>query len=148
MPSERVKQFYDCESFAIIGMSRQKKNFAWSIYEQLLNLGKRVYPVNPIEGSYGGIRFYQSLADLPEVPEAVILSLDPSKAKGLLEELKDCGAKYIWFQQGSFDEENLSEAKRLGLDPIKGCVLMNIPNAQFVHRFHRAINELLGKGYK
>jgi predicted CoA-binding protein len=148
MPSERVKQFYECDSFAIVGVSRKEKNIAWSIYEQLVERGKRVYAVNPGEGSYGGIRFYGSLAELPETPEAIILSLDLRKAKGILEELKDSEAKYIWFQQGSFDDELLSEAKRLGLDPIKGCALMNMPNAQFMHRFHRAINELFGKGYK
>jgi uncharacterized protein len=148
MPSERIKHFYDCDSFAIIGMSRTRKNFAWTIYEQLIDLGKRVYPVNPKVGIYQGIPFYGSVASLPEIPEAIILSVDPAKAKGMLEELKDCGAKYIWFQQGSFDDEVLSEAERMGLDPIKGCALMNMPNAQFIHRFHRTINEFFGKGYK
>ncbi len=148
MPSERVKQFYECSSFAIIGMSKDRKNFAWSIYEQLIEAGKRVYAVNPKEGSSRGAEFYNSLADLPEVPEAIILSLDPGSAKGMLEEIKDSGAKYVWFQQGSFDEEMLSEADRLGMNPIKGCAIMYLPDAPVIHRFHRAINEFFGKGYK
>ncbi len=148
MPSERVGHFYECESFAIIGMSRTKKNFAWTIFEQLSQLGKRVYPINSKGGSNQGIQFFSSLAELPETPEAIILSVDPAAAKGMLEELKDSGAKYIWFQQGSFDDEVLSEGTRMGLDPIKGCVLMNMPEAAFIHRFHRTINEFFGKGYK
>jgi uncharacterized protein len=148
MPSERVTQFYQCASFAIVGVSRKKKNFAWLIYEQLEELGKRVYAINPDEGSFGGIRFYNSLSELPETPEAIILSLDLTKAKGILDEAKNSGAKYIWFQRGSFDDEILSDSARLGLDPIKGCAMMNMPNAQFIHRFHRTINEFFGKGYK
>jgi uncharacterized protein len=148
MPSERVGHFYECESFAIIGMSKTRKNFAWTIFEQLSQLGKRVYPININAGNYQGAQFYRSLAELPEIPEAVILSVDPASAKGMLEELKDCGAKYIWFQQGSFNDEVLSEGTRIGLDPIKGCVLMNMPEAALIHRFHRAINEFFGKGYK
>ncbi len=148
MPSERVKNFYECESFAIVGMSRNRKNFAWAIYEQLRRLDKRVYAVNPNEGKYQGVEFYKSISSLPEVPEAVILSLDPGDAKGVLQEVKESGAKYVWFQQGSFDEEMSTEADRLGMNPIKGCAIMYLPDAPVIHRFHRALNEFFGKGYK
>jgi predicted CoA-binding protein len=148
MPSERVKNFYDCDSFAIVGMSRNRKNFAWAIYEQLKRLDKKVFAVNADEGNYQGVKFYRSISNLPDVPEAVILSLDPGDAKGVLQEVKDSGAKYVWFQQGSFDEEMLIEADRLGMNPIKGCAIMYLPDAPVIHRFHRAINEFFGKGYK
>jgi predicted CoA-binding protein len=148
MPSDRVKNFYECESFAIVGMSRNRKNFAWAIFEQLTRLGKKVYAVSPNEGEHQGVEFYRSISSLPEVPEAIILSLDPGDAKGVLHEVKDSGAKYVWFQQGSFDEEMLTEADRLGMNPIKGCAIMYLPDAPVIHRFHRALNEFFGKGYK
>jgi predicted CoA-binding protein len=52
MPSERVKNFYDCDSFAIVGMSRNRKNFAWAIYEQLKRLDKKVFAVNADEAGF------------------------------------------------------------------------------------------------
>ena len=148
MPSERVKQFYDSESFAIVGMSGSKRNFAWSIFDQLVGLGKRVYAINPNFDYYEGVHFYDSLESLPETPEAVVISLDMSKVSGLLESVKNSGVKYVWFQQGSYDDDVLDECGRLGLDPIKGCALMHAPGAGFPHNIHRWVNELFTKGYR
>jgi hypothetical protein len=148
MPSERIREFYDLESFAVVGMSLTAKNISWSIFEQLTELGKRVYPINPKEGDKGGIHFYKSLDSLPEKPEGIIICVDLSKTQGLLESVKNSDAKYIWFQQGCFDNEDIAAANRLGLDPIKGCAMMYMPGTAVFHRFHRALNELFGKGYK
>jgi predicted CoA-binding protein len=148
MPSERVKQFYESESFATIGVSDSRRNFAWSIFDQLASLGKRVYVVNPDNGRHEGVRFYDSFDTLPETPEAIIVSLDLSKVSGVLEAVKNSGAKHVWFQQGSYDDEILDTCDRLGIDPIKGCSLMHMPEAGFPHNLHRWINELFTKGYR
>lgn len=148
MPSDRVKEFYDFDSFAIIGMSQSKKNFAWSLYEELSKRGKRIYPIHPKGGRRGKIQFYTSFGELPEVPEGVIVSADLRNTQGLLEALKESGVKAIWFQQGCFDKAVIDRATSLGLDPIKGCAHMYMPGGAGIHRFHRVINDILGKGYK
>ena len=148
MPSKRVIDFYDSKSFAIIGMSRTKKSFGWSIYDQLSAVGKTVYAVHPNGGVADGVEFFSSLQALPESPEAIIVCTLPKNTGGVLDAIKASGAKYVWFQQGSFDDEILSRAARLGLDPIKGCAHMYLPGNAFFHKFHRALNELFGKGYQ
>jgi predicted CoA-binding protein len=94
------------------------------------------------------VQFYSSFRELPDPAEGVIVSADLRKTRGLLEELKNSGAKAIWFQQGCFDKKVLAQANELGLDPIKGCAFMYMPGSPVFHRFHRAINDLFGKGYK
>lgn len=148
MPSERVVDFYNCHSFAIVGMSRSNKNIGWAIYDQLAALGKQVYAVNPKGGEFEGVRFYRTLDMLPESPEAVIVCMLPDNTREVLESVYESDAKYVWFQQGSFDDDVLAVAARLGLDPIKGCAMMYMPDTVFFHKLHRTINELLGKGYK
>lgn len=148
MPSERVIDFYNCHSFAIIGMSRSQKSIGWSIYDQLVTDGKNVYAVNPGGGVYNGVEFYETLDMLPDAPEAVIVCMTPENTHEVLESVYESGAKYVWFQQGSYDEEVLAAAARLGLNPIKGCAMMYMPDAAFFHKLHRTINELFGKGYK
>jgi uncharacterized protein len=148
MPSERVTNFYDLESFAIIGLSTSKRNIAWTIYEQLIGLDKRVYAINSKGGEKNGIRLFGSLKSLPEVPEGIIVCVDLRNSSGLLESLVNSGSKNIWFQQGTFDNDIVAEAAKLGIEPIKGCALMYMPGTPGFHRFHRALNELFGKGYK
>ena len=148
MPSDRINQFYDLESFAVIGVSRSKKNLAWSILDQLQMNGKRVYAINPKEGTWEGVQFFNSLNDVPETVQGIIVCVDLKKSTGLIDMIKNYGAKYIWFQQGSYDQKILEQANGIGLDPIKGCAMMYMPGVPFFHRFHRAINDLFGKGYK
>jgi predicted CoA-binding protein len=148
MPSDRVTHFYDLESFAIIGVSRTDKNMGWAIYEQLSKTGKRVYAINSQSGVRDGVKLYPSLESLPETPQGIIVSVDPSKTRGLLESLKASNVQYIWFQQGSFNHDVISKSQELGLNPIKGCAMMYMPGTPGFHRFHRAINEFFGKGYK
>ena len=148
MPSNRVREFYSVESYALIGMSRTRKNFAWTIYDYLRNLGRRVYPVRPDGGDWQGVTFFESLESLPEKPDAVIIGARPPVTKEVLDSLRNWKPKFLWMQQGSYNRDILAQAKLLGLDPIKGCVFMYMPGASSFHGIHRFFNDLLGKGYK
>jgi predicted CoA-binding protein len=148
MPSDRVIEFYDLESFAIFGVSRKRKNMGWAIFDELSRLGKRVYAINGQEGVRDGVSLYSGLDSLPESPQGIIVCIDPSKTKGLLDQLINSKARYIWFQQGSYDSDVIKLAGELGIEPIKGCAMMYMPGAPGFHHFHRAINEFFGKGYK
>jgi predicted CoA-binding protein len=148
MPSERIGQFYDLESFAVIGVSRTKKNMGWAIFDQLSKLGKRVYGINSQAGIRDGIKLYSDIDSLPEVPQGIIVCVDPTQTHGLLEMLKRSEARYIWFQQGSYNSDVIKSSAELGLNPIKGCSMMYMPDAPKFHRFHLAINEFFGNGYK
>jgi predicted CoA-binding protein len=146
MQNDRLAQFYQSRSFAIIGMSRSRGNFAWAIHDSLIKAGKKVFPVHPESGYSRGIQFYDSIESLPLTPEAAILSLDLKKQSRILSELKASGIKKVWLQQGSFDDFILREAERAGLNPITGCALMYLPGASFIRRLHRFLYELFKKG--
>lgn len=146
MPNDRFAQFYQSESFAVIGMSKSRRNFAWSIHNGLVKAGKKVFPVHPEGGYSRGIQFYDSIESLPLTPEAAILSLNLKKHPGILPALRASGIKKIWLQQGSYDNSVLREARRAGLNPVTGCVLMYLPGTSFFHRLHRFFYELFKKG--
>jgi predicted CoA-binding protein len=146
MPNNRIAEFYYSESFAIFGMSRSRKNFAWSIYNSLVRAGREVFPVHPGGGEAKGIRFYDSLESLPGPPKAAILCLNLKKHDGILQRLKAAGIERVWLQQGSFNDSILKEAETAGLNPITGCALMYMPGASFPHRLHRFLYELFKKG--
>jgi predicted CoA-binding protein len=146
MQNDRMAQFYQSPSFAVIGMSRSRRNFAWAIHDGLIKAGKKVFPVHPEGGYSQGIQFYDSIGSLPLTPEAAILSLDLKERPEILSELKASGIKKVWLQQGSFDNSILQETERAGLNPITGCALMYLPGTSFIHRLHRFLYELFKKG--
>ena len=146
MPSNRVIEFYQSESFAILGLSQKKKNFAWSIYKAMMKLGKTIFPIHPDGGVSQDVQFYRSLDGTDKIPEAVIVCLNLDKANGLLERLRDSGITKIWFQQGSHKAEHMEKARKLGLDPITGCALMYMPGTSLLHRIHGFFHERFTKG--
>jgi hypothetical protein len=148
MPSERVRRFYDSENYAIIGVSATRRNFARSAYDSFRAAGKRVYAIGRESGNFGGIELYDSVKSLPEKPKAIIIATRPENTVQLFDQIIPLAPDFVWLQQGSYDGHVLALADRLGINPIRGCVIMNLPGAAFLHRLHGAIMEIVGKGYK
>jgi predicted CoA-binding protein len=148
MPSKRVHEFYNSNSFAILGFSRDEKSFTWATYKELSLLQKKIYAINPKGGEFQGLPLHKSLKDLPEKPDALIVATSIKKNNALLDEISAAGIKKVWFQQGVCDNAIINSAKGKGIDPIKGCVLMHLPNGHKMHSFHRFFNELFTKGYQ
>ena len=146
MPGSKAGNFYNSDGFAILGMSRSRKNFAWTIYDGFVKSGMPVFPVHPSGGEIKGVRFYDSLAALPRKVEAAVVSLNVSKADHLLSRLKENGVKKIWFQQGSYDNNVLKKADDLEFETYTGCAMMYLPGTLWLHRVHRFFHELVSKG--
>lgn len=146
MPDNRIEDFYNSGNFALIGMSKKKDNFAWSIYKTFTGTGRKVYPLHPEGGERKGVSFFTKLEDLPEKPDACIVCTDLKKNNDLITMLTDSGIKKIWFQQGSYDKSILEKTTQHEIDPITGCVLMYFPGISFGHRVHRFFHELFSKG--
>jgi predicted CoA-binding protein len=146
MPDDRSDRFFDSGNFVLFGMSRKKKNFAWSIHKALTEAGKNVYPVHPRGGKTGGVEFYSSIDSLPESQDAGIVCLNMNKHTGLLPVLVNGGMRKIWLQQGSCDDSIITELESAGIVCLKGCAMMYIPGTSFPHRFHRFLHQLFSRG--
>jgi predicted CoA-binding protein len=146
MPADKLKEFYDSGSFSLIGMSHKKTNFAWGVHKSFTGAGKKVYALHPDGGEKKGVKFYRDFNELPEKTDACIVCTDLKNNQGLISELADSGIGRVWFQQGSYDDNTLETARKAGMSPLTGCVFMYFPEASFLHKVHRFLYELLGKG--
>jgi len=146
MPSSRIERFFQSDNFAILGMSRTKRNFAWMIYDGFVKAGARVFAVHPVGGKVRNIEFYSSLGSLPVPVDAAVLCFDMAISNNILKEMKDYGIKRIWLQQGACKASVVREAGDMGFETFTGCALMYMPGASFPHRLHRFFKELFAKG--
>jgi predicted CoA-binding protein len=146
MPDKRITEFYNSDSFLLIGMSKKRRNFAWGIYKSFTGAGRRVFPLHAEGGEKDGAKFYSSLEELPERPEACIVSADLKKNRAFVSELADSGIKRFWFQQGSYDKDLLEIVRKRNIAAFTGCVLMYLPESSFPHKIHRFFHELFTKG--
>lgn len=119
------KEMLSKKVWAVIGATPNKEKFGYKIYKKLKNHEYTVYGVNRKGDELEGDKLYASLKDLPEKPECIDMVVNPKISKIVLEEIKELGIKYVWFQPGTFDEEVINIAKEAGLNVVyNDCVLV------------------------
>jgi predicted CoA-binding protein len=136
----------DVKSFAIVGVSEKKTKFGAVSFRELKKRGYTVYPVHPTIEEFEGNRCYHSLADLPQPPDCVLVSVAPEKSKQVVCEAIDRGVSRIWLQWGADFSEARKLAESAGLKVTSNqCLLMYAEPVKGIHRLHRFIWKAIGK---
>ena len=103
---------------ALVGASPKPERDANEVMRYLIEKGYEVYPVNPRYSEVLGRKCYPSVLDIPEEVEIVDLFVRPEFARDYVEQAIKKGAKVVWFQFGTFDEEAFRRAKEAGLTAV------------------------------
>lgn len=86
--------FFNPESVAIVGASRNPMKFGSVIMANLFNIeyGGKIFPVNPRGEDIAGLKTYTSVKLIPHTVELAILAIP---ASGILEVMRDCAEKRV-----------------------------------------------------
>lgn len=90
--------------WTVVGITPKKERFGYKIWEILKEHGYRTYGVNPKYDEIEGGKIYNSVLDLPERAEVLNMVVNPDIAMKILDEAKEAGIEYIWFQPESFNK--------------------------------------------
>jgi predicted CoA-binding protein len=126
------------KSIAIVGASSNPARASYFVATYLLSSSPyEVYFVNPRADEILGHKAYASLADLPVVPDIVDVFRKDEDLPGVAREAVEVGAKALWLQLGSWNEEAAAIAEEAGLDVVMDrCV--KIEHARFHGGLHLA----------
>lgn len=135
---ERYDILRRTKSIAIVGASDNPARASYFVATYLLGSSPYdVYFVNPRATTILGRPAYASLADLPVVPDLVDVFRRHDDLPGVAQEAIDVGAKTLWLQLGSWNEEAASLAEAAGLAVVMDrCV--KIEHARFHGGLHLA----------
>ncbi|ALB02576.1 CoA-binding protein [Kocuria palustris] len=135
---ERLNILRSTKSIAIVGMSNKPSRASYFVATYLLSSSPYdVYFVNPVLDEVLGQKVYPSLADLPVVPDLVEVFRKDADLPGVAQEAVDIGAKTVWMQLGSWNEEAARIAEDSGLNAVMDrCV--KIEHARFHGGLHLA----------
>lgn len=136
--AERLRILRDSESIAIVGASDKPSRASNFVATYLLSSSPyRVYFINPVLDEILGHPVYPSLADLPEVPDIVDAFRRHDDLPGVAREAVEIGAKTLWLQLGSWNEEAAAIAEAGGLQVVMDrCT--KIEHARFHGGLHLA----------
>ncbi len=133
--SKIEKEFFVGNEVLFIGYSGKNQGFSKSIYQAFMDNGIKVYPVNTKPGGSYDVKVYNSLEELPRIPETAFVLLNRDRALNAVKELAAKGIKRIQFQnRRSADAMVLSECSKLGIETSVACPLMKFGSG--FHKFH------------
>lgn len=99
--------------WAVSGVTGRKERFGYKIWKILKENGYTTYGVNPNYDELEDEKIYHSLVDIPEKIEVLDMVVGPNIAIETLDDAKDAGIEYIWFQPGSYNDEVIAKAESM-----------------------------------
>jgi len=145
-----LKPFFEPESVAVIGASRNTGKGGYNIIENLLRLryGGRIYPVNPQANDILGLPSYPDIKHTPSRPELAIIILPPSLVPASLQECIDAGIKAVIIESAGFGEMDRSGAlieNRMALMAGEAGVRIMGPNSVGTLNPYNGFDSSLGR---
>jgi predicted CoA-binding protein len=144
-----IQEFLSHKRIAIIGVSRNPKDFTRVLYDEFVRRGYEVEAVNPNLAEINGRRCFANIADVKPCPEAVLL-MTPVKARdAIIRECDAAGIRRVWTYgtggRKSLSAETLAACQQSGMTIVEGeCPFMFLPNTGGIHRFHGFILKIFG----
>jgi predicted CoA-binding protein len=151
MASKRaIDSFLTCRRIAVVGVSRDPKDFSRAVFRAFVERGYDVVPVNAAGGEMDGRRAATRVGHVQPPPEAAFLLTPPAATGPVVRECADAGVKRVWLHrgagQGAVSPEAVALCRERGLEVVDGeCPFMFLPDAGFVHRVHRFFRRLGGR---
>jgi predicted CoA-binding protein len=135
---ERLSILQSSKTVAIVGVSSNRSRASYFVASYLKGGNYyKVYFVNPMIDTLFDQKVYNSLAELPEVPDIVDVFRKSSDTPGILDEAIAIGVKTIWLQLGVSNDEVGERGSKAGLNVVMNRCL-KIEHARFHGGLHLA----------
>jgi len=150
MTSGRAQDFLSQKRVAVVGVSRDPKDFTRGVFRELQRRGYAVVPVNPQAVEVEGERCFARLQDVVPVVDAALLMTPPAVTEAVVRDCAEAGITRVWMHQGAgrgaVSPEAVSFCHERGMSLVAGaCPYMFLPGTGFGHRLHGFALRLLGR---
>lgn len=146
-----INDFLRLQRFAMVGISRDPKDFSRGLFRELRNRGYDVVPVNLYADVLDGEECFQCLQVVKPAVEGALLMTSPRETERVVRDCADAGIRRVWMYraggQGAVSPQAVEFCRKNGIRVVEGyCPYMFLPATAFPHRAHRFLMKLVG-GY-
>jgi uncharacterized protein len=147
---QAIDSFLSCRRLAVVGVSRDPRDFSRAVYRAFVERGYDTVPVNAAGGEVEGRPAARGVGEVEPPPEAVLLMTPPAATAVVVRECAEAGVKRVWMHrgsgQGAVSAEALSFCRAQGIEVVDGeCPFMFLPGAGWFHGVHRFLRRLGGR---
>lgn len=143
-PLVAARRFLALRRLAVVGVSRDPRDFSRTIFKALVARGLEAVPVNPALATAEGRRAFARLSEVtpPLTDEDGVLLLVPAaQADGVAAEALAAGVRWLWFHRGggagAASPAAVARCREAGAEVVTDlCPFMALPEAGWPHRLH------------
>ena len=97
---QAIDSFLSCRRIAVVGVSRDPKDFSRQVFRAFVERGYDAVPVNAAGGEVEGRPAMRRVGEIQPPPEAVLLMTPPAATDQVARECADAGVKRVWMHRG------------------------------------------------
>lgn len=148
-PSELITEFLNQKRLAVVGVSREPRDFSRSLFREFLKQGYDVVPVNPRATEIEGRPCFAHLGEISPPVEGALLMTAPDFTEQVVRECVAAGIPRVWMYRasgkGAVHPAAASYCREQGIQLIEGyCPFMFFARPAFFHRLHKFCMKLVG----
>lgn len=137
---EDVIDFLSCKRLALVGVSRQDRDFSRSLFREFVRRGYDVVPVNPHATEVEGRRCFVRLEDIKPPVEGAMVMTKPDMAGDVIRECRNAGIGRVWLYRSQISYQ--AEGMRV---ISNHCPFMFWKDSGKFHHFHGFLLKITGK---
>ena len=146
---QTIEDFLAQKRIAIVGVSRDPKDFSTSLFREFVKRGYDVVPVNPKSTEVLGRPCFAHVHDVQPRPDAVLLMTTPEISEIVVKDCQQAGIRHIWMYRatgaGAVSPIAVEFCRQQGISVVAGeCPFMFFPKNGF-HSIHGFIRKITGR---
>ena len=152
MRAVRANDFLAQRRLAVVGVSRDARDFSRGLFRELLRRGYDLVPVNVMGGSVDGLPCARRVQDVQPPVDGALVMTPPGQAEQVVRDCVAAGIPRVWLHRGigpgAMSDGAVSLCRENGIAVVEGeCPYMFLPSSGFVHRTHGFFRRLArGRG--
>lgn len=145
-----IDDFLRMQRFAMVGVSRDPKDFSRMLLRDLRARGYDVVPVNLHADVIDGLECFQSLQAIKPAVEGALLMTSPGETERVVRDCAEAGIRRVWMYRaagpGAASQAAVEFCREHDIQVVEGyCPYMFLPATPFFHRAHGFFLKLTGK---
>lgn len=147
---ETIQDFLAQKRIAMVGVSREPKEFSVMLFKELCRRGYDMVPVNPSATEVLGRRCFARVQDVQPPVDAAILMTSPAVSDAVVRDCAQARVRRVWMYRagthgGAVSDDAVVFCRAKGIEVVPGeCPYMFFPKAGF-HRVHGFVRKLTGR---
>lgn len=147
---QAIDRFLARRRLAVVGVSREPRDFSRAVLRAFTERGYDVVAVNPAGGQAEGKPMARAVGEIQPPVEAAFLLTPAQATERVVRQCAEAGVRHVWMHRGAgrgaVSGEAVAFCRSHDIEVVDGaCPFMFLPGTGFGHRVHRFFVGLAGR---